>query len=198
MSYHLREHRHRFAIWAAARASQRGFTTVGTLRDALQATDIQKVLSDPETLRISEDEFNELHQRWCRLIRSRLRRRVAEATYGRAAKLVAIYPKATVIMGENCDSPLGRHLHPPIDRRLLKGLASSDRIASPHKSEWRSINWTGLTKVAYFRLIRQLRNAIPDDAPFWAIEEYWQPSEPMSVSGRRGQRLRGARQESDD
>jgi hypothetical protein len=150
VSYDLREHRHRFEIWAAARASQRGFTTVGALRDALQATDTQMVLCDPDTLRLSQDEFNELHQRWCRLIRSRLRKRAPNATYGRAAKLVAVYLKATVIMGENCDSPLGRNLHPPIDRTLLQGLASSDRITSPHKTEWRSINWTALTEKGYF------------------------------------------------
>jgi hypothetical protein len=34
------EHRHRFAVWAAARAAQRGFVTVEKLRDALEATDI--------------------------------------------------------------------------------------------------------------------------------------------------------------
>ena len=46
MSYDLSEHRHRFAIWAAARASQRGFTTVENLRNALESTDIQDVLKN--------------------------------------------------------------------------------------------------------------------------------------------------------
>jgi hypothetical protein len=59
VSYELLEHRHRFAVWAAARAAQRGFTTVANLRDALQATDIRRVLSDPETLQLSAFQFDQ-------------------------------------------------------------------------------------------------------------------------------------------
>jgi hypothetical protein len=178
VSYDLSEHRHRFAVWAAARASQRGFTTVDRLRTALQVTDIRKVLSDPRTLHLSASQFDDLHRRWCSSICSNLsERRIAKVTYGRAAKLVAVYLKSTVIMGVGCDSSLGRNLHPPIDRTLLQALASSDRITSPHKAAWRSINWTQLDEAAYDQLIGQLRDALPHDAPFWTIEEYWEPSD---------------------
>ena len=177
MSYDLSEHRHRFAIWAAARAAQRGFTTVRALRDALQGTDIREVLSDPQTMQLSAAQFDALHRRWCLSICSSLTgRRVKNVTYGRSAKLVAVYLKATVIMGDGCDSSFGRNLHPPIDRILLKALAGS-RVESPHKAEWGSINWTQLNEPHYERLIGQLRNAIPRDAPFWTIEEYWEPSD---------------------
>ncbi len=143
MSYDLPEHRHRFAVWAAARASQHGFTTVEPLRDALQATDIRKVLSAPQTLQLSALQFDALHRRWCSSICSSLgQRRIAKVTYGRAAKLVAVYLKAIV-----------------------------------HKAAWRSINWTQLNESAYGELIGQLRNAIPCGAPFWTIEEYWEPSD---------------------
>jgi hypothetical protein len=97
-------------------------------------------------------------------------------TYGRAAKLVAVYLKATVIMGECCDSSFGRNLHPPIDRLLLRGLARSARISSPHKATWGAINWTQLNETAYDELIRQLRDSMPDGAPFWTLEEYWEPA----------------------
>lgn len=178
MSYDLSEHRHRFAVWAAARASQRGFTTVENLRDALQATDIRKVLSAPQTLQLSAGEFDALHRRWCSSICSSLRQRgIAKVTYGRAAKLIAVYLKATVIMSDGCNSSLGRNLYPPIDRILLHGLASSDRITSPHKAAWRLINWTQLDEPGYNQLIGQLKGAISDDAPFWTIEEYWEPSD---------------------
>src|SRR2546428_12007924 len=142
MSSDLPEHGHSFAVWAAARRSQRGFTTVEPLRDALQATDIRKVLSAPQTLQLSALQFDALHRRWCSSICSILgQRRIAKVTYGRAAKLVAVYLKAIVIMGDGCNSSFGRnlHLHPPIDRILLHGLASSDKIASPHKAAWRSL-----------------------------------------------------------
>jgi hypothetical protein len=164
-------------VWAAARAAQRGFTTVKNLREALQATDIRDVLSDPLSLQFSATEFDVLHRRWCSSICSFLTQRaISNVTYGRAAKVIAVYLKATVIMGDGCDSSLGRNLHPPIDRILLQGLASSDRITSPHKSAWRDINWTQLDESGYHELIGQLRSALPDDAPFWTLEEYWEPS----------------------
>jgi hypothetical protein len=178
VTYDLAEHRHRFAGWAAARAAQRNFTSVKNLRAALQATDIRRVLSDPQTLQLSQDQFNNQHRKWCRAICSRLATLgIKNATYGRAAKLVAVYLKATVIMAETCDSSLGRSLHPPIDRVLLRALASSTEITSRHQTEWRSINWTQLEEKPYYELIGQLREALPPGAPFWTIEEYWQPSD---------------------
>lgn len=137
-------------MWAAARAAQRGFTTVKNLRESLQATDIREIFSDPLSLQVSASQFDDLHRRWCSTICSFLRQRaIANVTYGRAAKMVAVYLKATVIMGNACDSSLGRNLHPPIDRILLQGLAASDRISSPHKSAWRDINWTQLDEAGY-------------------------------------------------
>jgi hypothetical protein len=105
------------------------------------------------------------------------RRQIASVTYGRAAKLVAVYLKAMVIMGDVVNTPLGMSMHPPIDRILLQKLATSPRIHSPHKTAWRSTSWTQLTAQGYYRLIAQLREVIPDDAPFWMLEEYWSPTE---------------------
>jgi hypothetical protein len=178
MPYELPEHRHRFAVWAAAQAAQRGFTSVRNLRDALQATDIRDVLSAPTTFQLSPAQFDTLHRRWCSSICSNLiDRQISKATYGRAAKLVAVYLKAIVIMGDGCNSSLGRNMHPPIDRILLQSLAASDKITSPCKEAWRSVSWTQLDQPAYERLIGQLRGAIPAGAPFWTIEEYWEPSD---------------------
>lgn len=178
MPYDITEHRHRFAVWAAARAAQRGFTTARNLRDALEATDIQEVLSAPGTLDLSAAQFDELHRRWCSTICSSLGdRQILKATHGRAAKLVAIYLKAIVVMGSEYNSSLARHMHPPIDRILLQSLATSNRITSPDKAAWRSISWTQLDEAAYDQLIGQLRGAIPAGAPFWMIEEYWEPSD---------------------
>ena len=178
MGYDLTEHRHRFAVWAAARAAQRGFTTVKNLRHALQTTDIRSVLAAPETLQLSSSQFDTVHQRWCSSICSTLiDRGISNVTYGRAAKLVAVYLKAAVIIGDGWNSSLGRNIHPPIDRILLQSLASSVRITSPHKAAWRSVSWTQLNQPGYDELIGQLRDAIPPHAPFWTIEEYWEPSD---------------------
>jgi hypothetical protein len=178
VSYDLPEHRHRFAVWAAARAAQRGFTTVRNLRNALQATDVRAVLSAPQTLQFSAGQFDNLHRKWCASICATLtERQIRNVTYGRSAKLIAVYLKAVIIMGERYDSPLGRNLHPPIDRILLQALASSEKIKSDHKAAWRSKNWTQFSETEYYELIGQLRNALPRDAPFWRLEEYWEPSD---------------------
>jgi len=178
MAYDLSEHRHRFAVWAAARAAQRGFTTIKNLRNALESTNIRGVLAEPETLQCSAKQFDTLHRQWCSDICADLRnRQVSQATYGRAAKLVAVYLKATVITGASWDTPFASSAHPPIDRILLQTLASSNRVASPHKAGWRAISWTKLDMTAYDELIGQLRAVVPAGAPFWMLEEFWEPSE---------------------
>ena len=176
--YDLAEHRHRFAVWAAARASQRGFTTVEILRDALEATDIRDALTSPATLQLQAVDFETLHRKWCLSICSALsQRHIGKVTYGRAAKLVAVYLKAMILMGQGWSTPFGQSMHPPIDRTLLQRLSSSERVTSPHKAAWRSVNWTRLTESAYYSLIAQLREVVPSGKPFWVIEEHWQPAE---------------------
>ena len=178
MIYDLAEHRHRFAVWAAARAAQRGFTSVERLRGALEATSIQSDLRLPATLALRAASFDEMHRAWCRSTCATLSRcDVKNVAFGRAAKLVAVYLKTMVLMGGDWDTPLARCMHPPLDRILLQALASSDSISSPHKGEWRRISWTQLDEVAYYRLIGQLRDVMPSDVPFWKIEEYWEPSD---------------------
>jgi hypothetical protein len=180
MAYDLAEHRHRFAVWAAARATQRGFTTVRNLRAALGATDIRRRLDTPSTFGCSAAEFDEMHLRWCSTICSSLTDRgIAKkrATHGRAAKLVAVYLKALVLLGERWDSPFAHNMHPPVDRILLQGLATSKMLKSSHQSAWRSVNWTELDRVGYESLIGQLRAVVHADKPFWIIEEYWEPSD---------------------
>jgi hypothetical protein len=176
--YDLLEHRHRFAVWAAARASQRGFTTVENLRGALEDTDIRSAPLNSEVLQLHSSAFEDLHRRWCTSICSALTRRgIPAVPYGRAAKLVAVYLKTTVIMGEGADTPLGHSIHPPVDRTLLRKLAASPRIQSPHKTAWCNTNWTQLGESEYYTLIAQLREVVPSDLPFWMLEEYWNASE---------------------
>lgn len=181
--YTIHEHRHRFAAWAAARAAQRQFTTVARLRSALDATNIRATLAAPETHETSPTEIDALHRSWCEAIcKSLSQASVMDVTYGRAAKLVAVYLKTLVLMGEGCETALGRCLHPPIDRILLKALAASPTVVSPHKRAWRKTNWTQLDEAGYYRLVDQLRAVLPPDAPFWRLEEFGQPSEPADES----------------
>jgi hypothetical protein len=66
------EHRHRFAVLAAARAAQRGFANVDTLRDALESTDIKVFVADPASLTVGQAKFDERHREWCRAIAENL------------------------------------------------------------------------------------------------------------------------------
>ena len=87
---------------------------------------------------------------------------------------MAVYLKSIVLMVPDWDTPLGRNMHPPIDRTLLQNLSSCPRVISPFKMSWRSVNWTTLTDTEYHRLIEQLRLVLPSRT-VWKLEQYWDP-----------------------
>lgn len=174
MGYEIFEHRHRFAVWAAARATQRAFTTVAILRDAVESSSIVAFVREPASLEIDRQAFEVRHRQWCTLIAAFLEKRgVESASFGRAAKLTAIYLKSMVVVAGYAHSQLAAVAHPPIDRILLQKLAASEKVSSPHKSAWRRTNWTTLKESSYYILISQLRAILPDGEPFWKLEEFW-------------------------
>ena len=173
-SYDHFAHRHNFAVWAAARAAQRGFTTVARLKAALEACGIVEFLRQPNAQHTGREEFDHLHREWCVEVVDHLTRQgISNPTYGRAAKLIAVYLKAMVVVGPLSDSSLAQVAHPPVDRILLRNLARTDDISSPHKREWARLNWTQLGEDAYCRLISQLRECLNDGEPMWHLEKYW-------------------------
>lgn len=178
MPYDLFTHRHNFAVWAAARAAQRGFTGVQNLKEALEASGVQRFLPDPEFLNTTCNSFEELHKSWCAAIVASLNARaIQNVTYGRAAKLLAVYLKSMVIVGGSAYSPIARCIHPPIDRRLLQALAGEPRYEEQKGTVWRQTNWTQLNEEEYYKLIKQLRASLPTEIPFWMLEEYWTSSD---------------------
>jgi len=174
MPYDLFEHRHRFSVWAAARATQRSFTSVDNLRDALDNCGIANFLRNPDALTTDQPAFKEQHKIWCRSIVDFLKNRdIAKVTYGRAAKLVAVYLKSMVILGKNANTSLASVAHPPIDRILLQNLSRAPEIQSHHKKRWRTINWTELDEQSYYDLISQLHDCLKTGEPFWSLERFW-------------------------
>jgi hypothetical protein len=126
MTYDLFEHRHRFAVWAAARAAQRGYTSISVLREALEGSDIVVFLRDPASVECGVSRFDQLHLHWCRSIFTTLHNQgIAGTSFGRVAKLVAVYLKAMVVTGPLGTSPLAAVIHPPIDRILLQNIAAA-------------------------------------------------------------------------
>ena len=174
MPYDHFEHRHRFAVWAGARAAQRAFTSVENLRDALESTDVRAYLSDPTSIDTDAQSFEAHHRKWCNAIVGFLSNRgIANATFGRAAKLIAVYLKAMVVVGAESQSSLAAVAHPPIDRVLLQNLASSPDFRPLHKSAWRSTAWTKLNESTYYELLATLRTVVPEPEPWWKLEQYW-------------------------
>src|SRR6267378_6419581 len=100
--YAIQTHRHRFALWAAARAAQRGLSggRNEVLADALEASGIQKVVDDGERVwPTSSAAYLEMHDGWCSKLTAFLQKRKIALSYGRAAKLIAVYLKTTVVLG---------------------------------------------------------------------------------------------------
>jgi hypothetical protein len=182
MGYDIGEHRHRFAVWAAARAAQRGFTTVAHLRAALENCGVRVFLQAHNSESVDEATFDGHHRDWCRAILAWLANAgVRNPTYGRAAKLVGVYLKSVVVLAGKEESPLGRVAHPPIDSILLTYMARSSAIVSDKKAGWARIRWTALDEGGYYVLIRELRSVLAPGQPFWLLERYWTVTDEESV-----------------
>jgi hypothetical protein len=175
MMYDLFEHRHRFSVWAAARAAQRGFrASVSILREAVENCGVVRFLKASGAAPINETNFEQFHRAWCISIVSFLEEKgVPDVTYGRAAKLIAVYLKSMVVLGPTSNSDLARVVHPPIDGVLLRNVSKSREIASLNKARWGRIKWTKLNEQAYYQLLSELRESLPDSEPFWTFERFW-------------------------
>jgi hypothetical protein len=98
--------------------------------------------------------------------------RIPNVTFGRAAKLIAMYLKAIVVLGSGSGTAFSRIAHPPIDSLLLRNLAASP-VNSEHKSKWAKTKWTKLNDQQYYELIMQLRQVLDCEEPFWMLERFW-------------------------
>ena len=178
--YDISEHRHRFAVWTAARAAQRGLLggSNAVMQGGVERSGIREFISsDASASMNSADEFDLLHRTWCRrAIEAMQVGGAPEATYGRAAKLIAVYIKTMVVM-QDPDSDLSRIAHPPVDGFLLDGLRSDSRFSSSSRRLWRSAKrWTRFDETTYFEVIESFRAEGLDRPAFWAIERYWTPT----------------------
>ena len=136
--YDILEHRHRFAVWAAARASQRGFTSVAVLSSTIDRAKIRDFVESKARTPIDRVKFDSLHRKWCGDAMAALSEYapgIKDVTYGRAAKLVAIYLKSSVILGNALDTEFARVAHPPIDSILLRNLSKSS-LGQNQRTSW--------------------------------------------------------------
>lgn len=171
--YEFNTHQHNFASWAAARAVQRGWKGAknSTLLKAINSSSMRSFLKNEKANDISEAEFERLHRKWCGELRASLREQGLEKksiSYGRLAKLVAVYLKSIVVLGPQYKTKLAYVIHPPIDRILLNSLWRYEKL-----SFVKNIAWTKCEEAEYFALIKHLRGWLDSSKPFWTLEEYW-------------------------
>ena len=175
MSYDIFEHKHRFSVWAAARAAQvRSGAKVKDLREALENCGIVEFLNDSASMQVDQEQFDVLHRGWCvNIIDFLTKKGGTKATFGRAAKLVAVYLKSMVVIGGDPDCGLAQVVHPPIDSIMLQNLSRSAEVRSPHKQKWESVRWTQLSEEEYYQLVSELFVCVEPGMPLWRLEKYW-------------------------
>lgn len=167
MPYSINQHKHNFAIWTAARAAQRGFTSTANIGKAIESSDLPNFAQELDIN--SQEEFDEKHKVLANQIINSLKKEVGFSSYGRAAKIIAIYLKTFVIMDQSISAKGLEFIHPPVDRVLLQNLHNKrDKTLDLNK-----YNWTQLNESEYFDLIKKIKTLVPDGKPFWYLEEYW-------------------------
>lgn len=173
MAYPFSLHLHRFAIWTAARAVNRNFINTKCIQEAIEEINLQQELFQLSTdVNLNQDTFDAFHRKAAMALIESLQIKLGvngkKASYGRAAKIIAMYIKTCYIL-IHPNSNLSKIAHPPIDSILLKNLAGKHKALKVG-----DLRWTYLDEIAYFELIATLRKNFSLNY-FWELEEYWLP-----------------------
>lgn len=165
MSYSITEHTHRFAVWTAARAVQRSFTTTENIKYAIEQARLKEFVESNACA--SQDDYDRFHEECCMKIKAAFAEKgVLDVTYGRAAKIISIYLKTAIVIPFSQTDPRSEWIHPPIDSILLSKLSENEELKG-----LKSIRWTQLNKEHYKEIVGIIRNS---PYPFnWKLEEYW-------------------------
>jgi hypothetical protein len=174
--YSIELHSHRLAAWAASTAARtRGLyafkVKVGT--PILEGAGFTQAFSLHSLPAIAE--VDQVHRQWRDRVLLAANANGCTFTDGVAAKLINCYLKVRFVCGGHDADPRVSALHPPIDRVLLKKLAKEN--FGGHRANWLSLHdkaWTKFNSQDYEKTIHLIRASLPDGAPLWAIEEYWQ------------------------
>jgi len=166
MTYTFTDHLHNYALWTAARAVQRNFTTTKNICSAIGETDLRRLIDRNEIVTI--EQFDNFHRQTADIIIKYLKSIRISSTYGQAAKIIAIYLKTAVVIRDSGLGTIAKIAHPPIDNILLTHLHHKYRNLG-----LKGVKWTQLTEKQYFDLINKLRTL--DFDYFWELEQYWTP-----------------------
>jgi hypothetical protein len=180
MTYKSTEHIHNFACWTAAAAVRRGFTTNKVIADAIEDSNLQ-VAAD-ELIKLGGD-YQYIHNELCNALLTSFEGRaekvisqkqesfISKCTFGRMAKIVAIYMKTYLVL-PNLNNPKLMNvldsIYPPVDQILLDGIAREKdqfmRIAKKYK-------WSKANEQEYYKLKEVIEK---EQLEFnWTLERFW-------------------------
>jgi hypothetical protein len=167
--YSFQEHIHNYAVWTAARATQRKFTTTAKIKRAIEGSALREF---SETGKCdSQDAYDTFHRRCAHQLIDGFDDSLRDkATYGIAAKIIAVYLKTALIIPSGGENTISQLIHPPIDRILLTNLSREHNIKQLCVK-----GWTALTENEYWELCKRIQE---NELPFnWTLERYWHPEQ---------------------
>src|SRR5690625_3288143 len=151
------DYKHHFACWAAARAAQRGVQGMTTKKVSkwIGLTGLKNFVANlNEFSPITAENYDCQHLEWCRILETQ------GISFGRAAKIVAVYIKAMLTTSNEAIASHCRHVHPPIDTQVLQALAKAKTLPYTSRSKYRSTSWTQLTELEYTNLIASIESRL--------------------------------------
>lgn len=166
---------HEFATWTACRAIQRGFVKTALLKEIIEKAGLRSSVDELDTTQIDADNFDEWQLNVAEQLMKKGNGLIGKEgpvmTYGRAAKMIALYIKTSRIINDP-ESKIAQYAHPPVDRKLLTELRKN------FKEQFNDADikaWTQFNKEKYFETIGKLRQIQKQEslAYFWMIEKYW-------------------------
>jgi hypothetical protein len=161
-TYTIEEHKHNFAVWAASKSVQRGFTSIYKISVAIKKSGLKEFVESYS--KCEKEQFKSFHIKCSNKIILALKDE--NCTYGLAAKIIAVYLKTSLILynkGKNCEN-----IHPPLDRILLNNFIKFNAI-----KEYTYQPWTKLSKSDYWDLVSLIEKY--EGKINWELERYWKP-----------------------
>jgi len=164
---------HQFALWTAFRAVQRAFAKTEVLKDILDGLDLEQEVDKLRRVTLDENKYDKWHSEFIQKIFNspKSKKLNVKMTYGRAAKMIAIYIKTIQILRDP-ESNLAQFAHPPIDKKLLAALNEKFPNSFLGIS---NLSWTKFDQKSYYEIIQILRKIQKEQSYpyFWMIEKYW-------------------------
>ncbi|WP_343669085.1 hypothetical protein [Chitinophaga sp.] len=168
MPYTFNDHRHRYAIWTAARAVQRNFSVkIEDIKVAVENANLRGYVEGCSSS--SRNDFDFFQKASAASIIDTLENKnIQNASYGRASKIIAVYLKTALVLCNNAACQKSEVIHPPLDRILLQKLSKE-----VHGLQMLAkYNWTMLDSDNYWKIVELVRSKVGWFN--WRVEEFWE------------------------